>query len=323
MTQKASKDSQTVAAAFAQDVREGLSSNPKFLYSRDIYDDEGSRLFEEIMKLEEYYLTGAEKEVLEQFKSEYAYLLGDLPVNLVELGAGNGEKTGILLEYLLSRKLPITYRPLDISSWAIDRLEEILESRFPELEMEGMVGDYFEGLEWLKANSNQKNLVLFLGSNIGNFTPKERSKFLSKLHQSLNPGDLVAIGFDLKKEIEIMNKAYNDAQGVTEAFNMNLLHRINKELDGHFDPECFRFYAGYNPKSGAVESFLLSTREQVVPIDALDMKVSFDEWEPIHTESSYKFTLNEIHQMAEENGFTSVTVFPDSRHYYINAIWRV
>ncbi len=308
---------------FAADVANGLSTKPKYLPTRFIYDDEGSRLFERIMQQEEYYLTDAEIDLLNRHKADYDELLKPEPVDVVELGAGNGEKTRILLENFLRSGRQFTFRPLDISKAAIDRCMEILDNTLPDLDCHGMVADYFEGLRWLNNENNHKRLVLFLGSNIGNFEPKQRDAFLSELYDSLNTGDHVAIGFDFKKATSLLNNAYNDANGVTAAFNKNILKRINTELGGAFDPDKFQFYATYNPFMGAVQSTLIATEPQEVAIRALDQSFYFDAWEPVHTESSFKFSENEISQLAAKHGFQHQALLKDEKGWYGNAIWKV
>ncbi len=306
---------------FAADVANGLSTKPKYLPTRYIYDDEGSRLFERIMQQDEYYLTNAETDLLEQHKEGYCELLQPQPVDVVELGAGNGEKTSILLEYFVNAGCFFNFRPLDISKEAIDRLTKLMGYKVPSLTCQGMVADYFEGLDWLNTFNDNKRLILFLGSNIGNFEPQQRHEFLQALKGALNKGDQVAIGFDFKKETSYLNKAYNDANGFTEAFNKNILKRVNAELGGEFDMDQFKFYAAYNPFQGAVQSTLMAKKPQQVKIEALDQSFSFDEWEPVHTESSYKFSESEIKELAIENGFHQEALWKDSWGMYGNAIW--
>lgn len=308
---------------FAADVANGLSTRPKYLHTRYIYNDEGSRLFEQIMRLDEYYLTDAEVELLEKHKDDYRKLLSPEPVDVVELGAGNGEKTRIILEHLLNTGTRFTFRPLDISQGAIDTLMNKLSNHLPNLNCQGMVADYFDGLKWLNTYSDKKRLVMFLGSNIGNFEPRDRSEFLNALQQSLNTGDIVAMGFDFKKDPSLINAAYNDTQAVTAAFNKNILNRINQELGGNFNPKKFHFYASYNPFQGAVQSSLLATESQDIYIEALDQSFHFEAWEPIHTESSYKFTPEDIESMAGNHGFRHHYLWTDANGYYGNAIWAV
>lgn len=308
---------------FAADIANGLSTKPKYLQTRYIYDDEGSRLFEQIMRLDEYYLTNAEIDLLHNHKSDYRSLLTPEPVDVVELGAGNGEKTRIILEHFLEEDSQFTFRPLDISKGAIDTLQAEVGDALPSLDCRGMVADYFDGLQWLNTYNSNKRLVLFLGSNIGNFEPKQRADFLNALRASLNPGDMVAIGFDFKKDPALINKAYNDQSGVTAAFNRNILHRINDELGGEFEPEKFQFYAAYNPFQGCVQSTLMAMENHDVYIDALGQAFHFEAWEPIHTESSYKYTQSDIQALAAHHDFRHEYLWTDSNQWYGNAIWSV
>lgn len=309
-------------ADFARDIAHGLSKQPKELYTKYIYDDDGSRLFEQIMQLDEYYPTRCEKAIFNNHKDDIAYYLGDSPANVVELGAGNGEKTYILLQHFLESGKSFSFWPLDISELAINRLKEVFSESLPELDYQGLVADYFDGLAYLNKQAHTRNLVLFLGGNIGNFLPEDRAHFLEHLKSNLNPGDLVLIGFDLKKMPEILNKAYNDKEGVTEAFNFNMLKRINRELDGDFDINKFQFNASYNVFEGAVESSLVAHTSHSVRIGALDQTFTFDDWEPIHTESSYKFSIQQIRQLADKHGFKEKALFTDPEHFYVNMLWE-
>lgn len=312
------------AREFIHDVEKGLTNKPvKYLSSRFIYDDEGSRMFEQIMDLEEYYLTKSEFNILKAHKEQFSEFVDDKPFNLVELGAGNGEKTGELLQYFSEISLPFRYVPIDISEGAVKNLVEKLRARFPGMEVKGMVAEYFEALKWLKDHTRRKNIVLFLGSNIGNFHPDQRNNFLVKLKNGLNHKDLLVTGFDLRKDVGVINRAYNDSKGVTAAFNLNLLKRINRELGGEFNTDKFLFYARYNPFSGALESFLFSKEKQKVFIRELQRHFHFDQWEPIHTESSYKFTEQEIRKLADRWGFQTEGMFFDSRRYFVDAVWSL
>ncbi len=311
-----------VQADFAKDVANGLSKQPKELLTKHIYDDEGSRLFEQIMQQDEYYPTRCEKAILKNHKDDLAYYLGNGQANVVELGAGNGEKTYILLQHFLENSKSFSFRPLDISELAINRLKAIFSECLPQLDYQGLVADYFDGLAYLNKQSHVRNFLLFLGGNIGNFLPADRDHFLKQLKSSLKPGDMVLMGFDLKKMPYILNRAYNDKAGVTEAFNFNLLKRINRELDGDFDSNNFRFNASYNVFEGAVESSLIAKHAHSVRIGALDQTVTFDDWEPIHTESSYKFSLRQIRQLGDKHGFNEKALFTDPDQFYVNVLWE-
>jgi dimethylhistidine N-methyltransferase len=313
----------SIQSAFIRDVLIGLSSTPKNLSSKYFYDAEGSRLFQKITELPEYYLTRCEFEIFENHKDAIADFLQNEPYNLVELGPGDARKTRVLIEHLLERKIDFRYVPIDISSAALEGLVESMQSDFPDLEMHGLVSDYFNALNWLKTLNHRKNFVLFLGSNIGNFNRESSRIFLHSLWNSLNAGDLVLIGFDLKKDIELLLKAYNDSKGVTRQFNLNLLRRINRELGGDFDVSKFRHYANYNVFSGAMESYLVSKESQTVRIQEIGQSFSFEAWEPIHTEYSYKYLESDIVKLAEDTGFTLVQQLYDPQKFFTDVIWRV
>lgn len=308
---------------FARDVLAGLSAKPKYLLTKYTYNGAGSQLFEQIMQLPEYYLTRTETNILETHKEQIATEIGEDPFNLVELGAGNGAKTMLLLEQLLKGDKPFTYVPIDISGSAIADLTEWLVKDLPDLEVEGLVKEYFEGLQWLRTRSKRRNVVLFLGSNIGNFGPTGQRKFLQNLWMSLRPDDLVIIGFDLRKPYYLIQQAYDDRSGVTREFNFNLLKRINEDLGGQFNLENFEYYAMYNPNLSANESFLYSIRDQLVYIEALQSHFRFESFEPIHTEYSFKFSAKEIEQLARDNRFRVVKHLTDKNEYFIDSIWQV
>jgi L-histidine Nalpha-methyltransferase len=311
---------------FASEVLEGLSQTPKRLSSRWFYDDEGSRLFQRIMGLPEYYVTGCEHQVLSSHGAEILAATGGKPLALVDMGAGDGAKTMLLLDALEAQQRDVRYVPIDISEGALAGLSARLAGR--GLRLEGVVSEYFSGLKWLgqqdrQAGTDEARLVLFLGSNIGNFDRPRARAFLLRLWSVLRHGDHVLIGFDLKKDIELLLAAYNDKQGVTAAFNLNLLHRINAELGGHFDVSRFRHFSTYNVFSGAMESYLVSQAEQDVHVDALHARFHFKAWEPIHTEYSYKYLPADIERLAEEAGFSIAGHFPDAKGYFVDSLWRV
>jgi dimethylhistidine N-methyltransferase len=309
---------------FSKDILRGLSLPVKALPCKYIYDENGSQLFCRIMELPEYYLTRCETELLEMHKGSIGSLIVGERCNLVELGAGDGKKTKILLEQFLTMSIDFQYCPVDISESAVKQLASDLNERFPVLEMNGLVSDYFDGLRWLSEQNHSRNVVLFLGSSIGNFSSKEAETFLMRLHDSLNNGDLVLIGFDLKKaDIGLILRAYNDASGVTEQFNLNILRRINGELGGNFDTGKFRYLSTWDTESNAVKSFLVSTCDQIVYIEGLDRSFRFKPGERIHTESSHKFSEHELSRMAEETGFDVIRNFHDSRKYFANTLWKV
>jgi len=310
--------------SFALDVLMGLSSSPKHLASKYFYDEIGSALFNRITRLPEYYLTACEQEILTARGDDLASLLAGEPLNLVELGPGEGWKTETVVEALLSRRVDFRYLPVDISRSALEGLTAGLGRRFPDLTIEGLVADYFSGLRWLSRQPDRnRTCVLLLGSNIGNFSRAEARTFLRSLWNSLRDGDLALIGFDLKKDIDIMLAAYNDSRGVTRDFNLNLLHRINRELSGDFDVDRFRFFSTYDVFGGSMNSYLVSLAEQSVFVGAVGQRFHFRPWEPIRTEYSYKYLESDIESLAAETGFRVERQFYDARRFFADSLWRV
>lgn len=323
LTEKDYADSFNEADAFALDVLVGLSGPRKSIPSKYFYDDRGSELFDEITRQPEYYPTSCELEIIERHHDVVARYVDYDKFNLVELGAGFSKKTVTLLESLVSRKLDFQFVPIDISRSAMEGLTESIGNTIPTLAVNGLVTDYFNGLKWLNNRHRRKNLVLFLGSSIGNFTHAEACVFMRNVWNCLNHDDVVLIGFDLKKDIELLLRAYNDAKGVTRAFNLNVLHRINRELGGNFDEGKFRHFGTYDVFSGGMESYLVSLERQSVFIEKIGRSFSFEPWEPIHTEYSYKYLVSEIEQLAAETGFEIYEHLFDSRRYFADSIWRV
>jgi L-histidine Nalpha-methyltransferase len=325
---------QTIHSTFAQDVLTGLSASPKRLSSQYFYDERGSRLFQDIMQLEEYYLTQSEYEILSEHKAAMLTLFQpkklisdrekeELTENffeLIEFGAGDGTKVKVLLQHFLEAGAQFKYIPIDISGDALKGLITDLQETFPDLETEGMQEEYFKALNILKSRSEVRKVVLFLGANIGNFNEAEAIRFLTHLRESLRPDDLLMIGFDLKKDPNQILAAYNDASGVTREFNMNLLRRINTELGGDFDLNGFVHYPTYDPQSGEARSYLVSTQVQTVRLDRLHAAFHFQAWEPIHVEISRKYDLATIERLAEKSGFRIQQHFFDSRHFFVDTV---
>jgi L-histidine Nalpha-methyltransferase len=315
--------SATFKEALALDVLIGLTEVQKAIPSKHFYDEEGSRLFQLIMDLPEYYPTKCEFEILNDHREQIAEMLKDRPFNLVELGPGDATKTRILLSHFISTNAGFQYVPIDISESSMRELVDSLNAEFPELRIHGLVSDYLNAVGRLKTMNTRQNMVLFLGSNIGNLRRSAARVFLRSLWNALQHDDLVLIGFDLKKDIDLLLKAYNDSQGVTREFNMNLLRRINRELGANFDLDRFRHYATYNVFSGAIESYLVSMEKQSVYVKEIGQSFQFEAWEPIHTEYSYKYLESDILRLAEVTGFVPLLQMHDSRGYFTDCIWRV
>ena len=307
---------------FAQDVLNGLTAPNKSLSSKYFYDDNGSRIFQEIMNMPEYYLTDAEFEILSmQSKQIIDALQFSTPFNIVELGAGDGFKTFKLLEYLVNNNINFNYVPIDISQEAIDILTERLKERLPSLTVKPKVGDYFEILKENK-QSDYPSLLLFLGGNIGNYNENKAKDLLNLFYGVMKLGDKLVIGFDLKKNPIIIHNAYYDKHGITKRFNLNLLLRINRELDADFKIDDFDFYCHYNPISGDVKSYIVSLRKQSVELRALNRTIDFDYNELIWTELSKKYSLNEISNLAKASNFKLATNFLDCKHYFTDSLWE-
>lgn len=310
-------------STFLIDVDNGLSAAQKSIPSKYHYDVKGSSIFEAIMRMPSYYLTDCEFEIFQTNKAEilkqFEPELG--PFNLVEFGAGDGLKTKILLEYFLSEGVPFTYAPIDISKSALDKLTGDLESKWPQIDLRPLHTDYMSGLDVLKGG-DKRNIVLFLGSNLGNFDVASADGFLCEVRNHLSVGDGLFIGLDLQKDPRVILRAYDDPEGITKSFNLNLLERINRELGGHFDIMKFDFYCTYSPESEEVRSYLVSKVEQDVRIDALDRSIHFDQWETIHTEISRKFDINRIPELAQRNGFEHCANDFDCKHYFVDSFWK-
>jgi dimethylhistidine N-methyltransferase len=288
-------------AAFARDVRIGLTAAPKHLSCCYFYDQEGSKLFEEICELPEYYLTRAETEILQAHADELAATLPP-DVRVVELGSGSSVKTRLLLAAILRRQPRLHYVPVDICSVALQEAALALHSEFPSLTITAVAAEYHDALAYLRKLPPQPQLVLWLGSNIGNFHRAEAAAFLAEVREPLTAPDRLLVGIDLRKDRSVLEPAYDDARGVTAEFNLNLLARINRELEANFDLDAFRHRAVYNDESGRVEMYLVSTRPQRVRVAGIGLEVEFAGGEAIHTENSYKYSSAEIDALTEAVG---------------------
>lgn len=310
---------------FAQAVLEGLSREPKRLPSWLIYDDHGSEIFTEITQLVGYHPAQCEFEIFQKYKQDVTDILAGNAFRVVEFGAGDGKKTQILLEHFIQSQLTFEYVPIDISEGAIRNLVAFLESKFPQsgMSVTGLAADYFDGLREIKEHRNVRNIVFFLGSTIGNMELPAAEQFVRTLRESLNEGDYVMIGFDLMKHPKTLYSAYNDSSGVFEKFNLHLLDILNQKLGANFVKEHYVQQGHYNPRTHAVESYIYSTREQVVFIEALGKEFSFGAWEPMQAEHSYKYTQSEIELLAEKSGYRIVKHLFDTHHHFVDSIWEV
>jgi dimethylhistidine N-methyltransferase len=310
--------------AFARDVLSGLSRHPKSLSSAWFYDDVGSRLFEQITQLDEYYHTRCEHEILSRHAGDIAAAMEGASFRVLEIGAGDGHKTEILLHAFLKLGLEFEYVPIDICHRSIVELVAKLRSSIDAdaFTVRGIVAEYHDALLMLRERTPMRNLVLFLGSSIGNFEHGDARRFLHNLRRMLEPGDAALIGFDLKKDPAILQPAYDDALGVTREFNLNLLDRINRELGGDFERGAFQHHPTYNPLRGCMESWLISREDQTVTLADLDRSFHFAAYEAIKVECSYKYDPALIDSLAASSGFEVDCDFYDRRRYFVDSLWR-
>ena len=308
-------------ADFAEDVRRGLSSNPKQLFPKYLYDSLGSRLFDAICHVDEYYPTRAENEILTRHADEMVAGIPDCRT-LIELGSGSADKTRRIIEALLRHRTELLFIPVDISASALEKSSRALLAAYPALRIEAYAADYLEGLAAMQPLPSGPALMLFLGSNIGNFEKAEALSFLKAIRRMLRPRDALLLGADLKKDRATLEAAYNDALGVTRAFIVNELARINRELGGNFDLWAFGLRSVYNEDAGSVEVYLESLRSQSVTISSLEMSVDFAAGEWMHMEHSYKFDVKELAKLGLQSGFELEKTWLDSERRFSSNLFR-
>jgi L-histidine Nalpha-methyltransferase len=302
-----------VAAA----VWEGLTATPKRLPPWLFYDEAGSRLFDEITELPEYYLTRTERGIFSAHAGRMiARAAGGQPLRITELGAGSAEKTRLLLAAAAARQGRVVYEPVDVSASALEAARERIEREFDGVTVSPRVADYTQGLGLEPIVPDERRLVLYIGSSIGNFEPWEAAELLERVWAELNPGDCLLLGVDLVKEDPILLAAYDDQAGVTAAFNLNLLARLNRELGAGFDLEAFAHRAVWNPAESRIEMHLESLMAQTVRLEGLDFEADFAAGESIHTESSYKYRPGQAEALLEASGFVPVESWTDERGWF-------
>jgi L-histidine Nalpha-methyltransferase len=310
------------STTFADDVRNGLTATPKSLPPRWFYDALGSALFSAITNLPEYYVTRTEESILRANGAEIVEAMGG-PVSLVELGSGDSRKTRLLIDSLLARQGTLVYQPIDIDASVLESTARQLLADFPALTVNAVCTEFSgaaAALRTLPSASGTRTVVLFLGSTIGNLDETEAIAMLSSLRSALAAGDALFLGADMRKPRSVLEPAYDDPLGVTAAFNLNLLGRINRELDGHFRLDRFAHLAFFNEEAGRIEMHLVSREEQKVAIDALEIEVAFAEGETIHTENSHKYTAGQIERIARATGFTIAKRWSDERQWFTDAL---
>lgn len=296
-------------ANFYHEVISGLSSSPKEIPPKFFYDKKGSELFDKITTITEYYPTEAELEILTTYKNEMIDLLGKNCL-LVEFGSGSSQKIRLLLDNLQ----PAAYAPMDISRQHLQEATNELKKDYPDLDIHAICADYSMDFDLPYSPDSIAHAGFFPGSSIGNFHPSQARTLLKNISHLLGQQARLLIGVDLKKSTEILNAAYNDARGITAAFNLNLLQRINREIDGNFIIENFSHHAFYNKSKGRIEMHLRSKKAQTVSIGT--RQFSFTENETIHTENSYKYTIAEFQQLAETSGFRPIEVWTDDKDLF-------
>jgi L-histidine Nalpha-methyltransferase len=300
----------------------GLMGSPKTLPSWLFYDEQGDRLFQEIMGLPEYYITRCEYEILHSYKDDLLSYFNHThkPFQIIELGSGDGMKTEVLLKHFVSKGVEFIYTPVDLSANVLDQLQTRLLKKLPELNINPVRASYGDAIESL--NNNRKKVVFFLGANIGNYTMMEAGSFLQALSLSFTERDVAVIGFDLKKDPRLIEAAYNDSQGVTREFNLNMLRRLNRELGANFDLTGFIHHPYYDPQTGAARSYLVSTKDQEVHIETVRKTIKFQAWESIRTEISQKYDLLMIEKLASDAGLEIVDLFFDADHFFCNVLLK-
>jgi L-histidine N-alpha-methyltransferase len=307
-------------SSFADEVARGLRADRKSIPCRFLYDEEGSRLFEEICELPEYYLTRVEREILGERASEVAAAFG-APITLAELGSGSSAKTRLLIEACLRAHGGLRYLPVDISGEILTESALALLDDYGALQVRAIASEYSEGLRHVRAETERPKLIAWLGSSIGNLSREGAGAFLGRVRSAMAPRDRLLLGVDLRKDPKLLEAAYDDAAGVTARFSLNLLVRVNRELGGDFDPSQFRHRARYHEADGRVEIELVSLREQRVAIDGLDLEVDFAAGEGIHVENSFKYSTAEIHAVARDGRLSLERQWCDSaRRFSLNLL---
>jgi L-histidine N-alpha-methyltransferase len=304
-------------------VRQGLSSRPKWLPAWLFYDEAGSRLFERITELPEYYLTRTERAILAgQADTIIARAAGSARLRITELGAGSAAKTCLLLAAAIARQGAVTYEPIDVSGSALEAAARRIEAEIAGVTFAPRVMDYTNGFGFEPAGDGERRLVLYIGSSIGNFEPDEAAALLRRLRAKVRPGDGILLGVDLVKDQNVLLDAYDDPAGVTAAFNRNMLVRLNRELEADFNPQAFTHCAFWNRSQSRIEMHLESRRAQRVHLAGLDMTVRFAAGETIHTENSYKYAPGRAEAMLRQAGFHPAATWTDEKNWFAVCLGR-
>jgi len=326
MPEAATKGTTSILRVFFEEVLAGLTAAGKYLPSKYFYDRTGDDLFQQISVCEEYYLSACEMEI---FRDQTAQLAARLtaprtPFDLIELGAGDCRKSVHLLRHLHEQRTEFVFLPIDISANIIGFLQSRLTRELPGMAIHGFTGENLAMLARATALSSRRKVILFLGSTLGNLTLAESKRFCQSLRSQLKPGDLVLMGLDLKKSPSAILAAYNDKGGITKRFNLNLLHRINRELKADFDVRNFEHFPTYDPRTGACKSFLISLTDQQVTLRYNDRRetILFSKEEEIYMEVSQKYTPGQIDDLAKQSAFETLQTFHDRRNWFTDVLWK-
>ena len=303
-----------IEKTFAEEISSSLNRDSKFITPKFFYDKKGSDLFEKICTLPEYYPTRTEISILKNLQTELPSFIDD-SFRLVELGSGASVKTRLLLDIFTKIQQTTEYFPIDISEILTESSEQLLQD-YDNIRITGIIDTYEGGLEFLKNYDNKNNLILFLGSSFGNFSPADGKIFLEKINSTMKSGDLFLIGLDLVKDSQILESAYDDAHGVTAEFNLNVLSRINDELDADFNLNNFSHYSTYNKEDQRIEMYLKSLVNQSVIISKFNLSLNLEKNELIHTEYSHKYTLEQIKILLESTGFKINHTWSDENNHF-------
>jgi len=307
-------NSAKIEKSFADEVSYSLTQNSKFISPKFFYDKKGSELFEKICDLYEYYPTRTEISILQNLKENLSKYVDD-SFRLVELGSGSSVKTRLILDILNKFQEKIEYFPIDISE-ILTESSSLLQKDYENLHITGIIDTYEGGLEFLKNYDDKKNLIIFLGSSFGNFIPEDGKKFLKKINSTMKDDDLFLIGLDLVKNKKTLENAYDDSEGITAQFNLNVLSRINDELDADFNLNNFIHYAKYNEGQQRIEMYLKSLVEQSVVIPKANISLTLKKDELIHTEHSHKYKLSQIKELMNQTGFDIRQIWLDENNYF-------
>lgn len=297
-----------------EDVVRGLSQTPKTLSPRYFYDDKGSQLFEQICEVPEYYPTRTEAWILEQYAPEIARCTG--ACELVELGSGSSTKTRLLLDAYQQLQSPLPYLPIDVSGGILQASARQLLQDYPTLQVRGLVGTYQQALAHLEPPVLPTRLMFFLGSTLGNFTPRQCDRFLGQVKAGLSRGDYFLLGLDLQKPKSVLEAAYNDSQGVTAAFNLNILAHLNRRFEGNFNLDWFTHEAIYNEDAAQIEMYLHCQHDCTVRLEALDLTIAFRAGESILTEISRKFDLGQMSAYLAAQGWETTQTWCDPKNWF-------